>query len=1014
MRSEPGDDGPRVYCWFDLWRWVASTVRERPALLSEAASAAVFDQAVRDVQAEGRLGAIADLVAWPGYRRRLRARIDDWTISESRAGDEPNEEASVEAAEWAVFERHRRLLKGLDAEDEAGLSVWASHRLCERSTRRSSVESDRLVFLDFESRDRARWRVLVDALERNRPVDVTLAYADDPALGEVYLATAAARDRLLELGLVENPLPSNPKRPDGLRGIDESLFREAVSGASRIDSGEGLAISGGPDGEDLGRLVAREVRALCHQGVDPDDLLIVFPRWSEQAEIVCNVVRKAGAPIHDAGPRSLNVEPSVAALLQAARVPIEDWETELVVRFLRNGQLQPNWDRVDRLTLAEVASVLRETTVFRGSRQILSSLDRAMGRTEEKEPAREERRMTRLAAARRVLSSLIAELDTLNQPRRLAEHGAALRRAAESLGLGTRDGRALATLWDVLEDRAEIQERLGRGAGEISWSAFLDELASVAAETVAPPSSPPGGSIRTAVVDEIAGCRASHVFLVDLVEGSFPRRAAVQRFLDLRPGDPPSASARSTYSRERLRFLQTIGSADRGVSFFYPTIDAKGQPLLRAGFLDELLGVLSPAVEAACHVSHSRFHPALLDRHDLAVSPVDVRILASALAAEQGRTAMLRDLAADPAHRGLLEGAAAALIALEGRRRGTPFGAFEGLIGDQDAIDDVALTFSPDTYTFSPSQLETYLNCPFQFFSRHVLHLKPVVERDELAEDPTERGSRLHDILEEFEKRKAESAGASSDERLLVAAVDKVLSREPTELSELDLGLRELEHGQIQRIVNQYTRQRSDYEREAPSSPVPSWFEFGFGEPGNEHPDFQLSLGAEIVKLRGRIDRIDLVETEAGPRFRVIDYKSGSPPSAKEVSDGRMLQLPLYAMAVERLLFERGDVGLLDVGYWGLKHKGYKPIVFREWEEVRHTLVEQVFEVIGRLRSGEFVVDPRKDGCESYCEYRGVCRIRQVRSASKHRESRPTVSTDATIAGRKPRATRKSKRTEQS
>jgi hypothetical protein len=119
-----------------------------------------------------------------------------------------------------------------------------------------------------------------------------------------------------------------------------------------------------------------------------------------------------------------------------------------------------------------------------------------------------------------------------------------------------------------------------------------------------------------------------------------------------------------------------------------------------------------------------------------------------------------------------------------------------------------------------------------------------------------------------------------------------------------------------------------------------------------------------------------------------------------------MVQLPLYAMAVERLLFENNEVGLLDVGYWGLKGKGYKPIVFKEWDEVRRSLVERVFQVIHRLRSGEFIVEPRKDHCETYCEYRSVCRIRQVRAAAKSGEAGPTVSAEKTVAGRSPRPAR--------
>ncbi|MDG3002206.1 PD-(D/E)XK nuclease family protein [Paludisphaera sp. Pla2] len=651
-------------------------------------------------------------------------------------------------------------------------------------------------------------------------------------------------------------------------------------------------------------------------------------------------------------------------------------------------------------------------SVFRGRRQILAALARAIARNEDApDKAERDRRRRKIEQATRahpILENLIGAIDPLSRPRPWAEHAAELRRAVESLGLGRRDGRALEALWDALEDRAAIFERLGRGRVAVSWEEFVDELADIASEIAAPQPTPPAGSIRTALVDEVDGCRAGHVLLVGLVEGSFPRRPAVQRFLELKPGEEPGEAAREAYSAEALRFARVLGSAERGAHLFYPTTDAKGQPLLRAGFLDDLLGALTTAAESACHQAHRRFHPALLDREDLALAPADARVLAAALAGEKGRTARLRDLARDPAHRGPLEGAAAALVALERRRKGAPFGAFEGLIEDPEARARLAREFGPVDHTFSPSQLETYLTCPFQFFSRHVLHLEPIVERDELDEDYTERGSRLHDILEEFEKRRAEAEGAAPDDRLLTAAIDKVLAREVEELSELDLGLREIEHGQIQRIIAQYAHQRAEYETQAPSAPAPKWFEFGFGEAGTEHPEFELSLGAEVVRLKGRIDRIDLLETPTGSRFRVIDYKSGYPPSAKDVTEGRMLQLPLYAMAVERLLYQSGQAGLLDVGYWGLKDKGYRPIVFEQWQEVREALVARVFAVIQRLRGGAFQVAPQKDGCETYCEYRSVCRIRQVRAADKKVEADagPAAAADRTLGGRPAKAGR--------
>ena len=100
----------------------------------------------------------------------------------------------------------------------------------------------------------------------------------------------------------------------------------------------------------------------------------------------------------------------------------------------------------------------------------------------------------------------------------------------------------------------------------------------------------------------------------------------------------------------------------------------------------------------------------------------------------------------------------------------------------------------------------------------------------------------------------------------------------------------------------------------------------------------EIGEGERTIRLRGRIDRIDVAETPEGSRFRVIDYKSGSVPSSTDVKHGEMLQLPLYAMAVERLLFQDGAAGLFDLGYWSLKKDGFKPIAFASWDEDQKAL----------------------------------------------------------------------------
>lgn len=946
-------------------------------MLSESAAAGVFDQAVRDAADKGQLGALAPLITLPGHRRRLRKQIQDWTTAERHRDQDDGEESPA----WPVFLRYRRLLAKLGAEDEAGLAVWASIRLRARPATTSS-DGDHLVFLDFNGRAPSHWRTLRDALQRPRSIDVTLAHSGDPALAELDLATASTREELLELGLVERPLPSSPNRPAGLRAVDERLFREETGANSiRIDDGEGLSILGGPEGENLGRLVAREVRSLLDQGTDPGDILLVFPHWDDQADLVLEALRRAGAPIQSASPRPLDRDPSIVALLQAARLPIEDWETETVVRLLRNGQLQPDWEDAAGLGLAEAAAAVRDSPAFRGSQQILKALGAAAERLDKKKEATAFEK-ERLARALRITEQLISTLDPLNQPRPWSEHASTLRTASAALGLGHRDGLALEALWDALDDRADVLERLGRGGEPVDWPEFVGVLGSVAAETHLPQPPPSPAAIRTATVDEVEGCRASFVALVGLVEGSFPRRSAAELFLTTKPGEEPSERARRGHAAEMLRFLRVLGAADREALLVHPTTDASGRPLLRAGFLDELLGALSPSVAASIYRSQSRFHPALLDGEDLAVSPADRLIRALALAGEENQLAKLRALAGDPSLAEALAGAAAALRALDARRRGAPLGEYEGLITGEAAVAEIAKSFGSD-HSFSPSQLESYLNCPFQFFARHVLHLKPTEERDELDEDFTERGSRLHNILEEFEQLMLQADGEPDVDKLLAQAIQANLARDSDVMSDLDRGLHEIETEQTKRMMELYLQQREEYIRE--SSGIPKELEYGFGD----ERAFSVVIDGETVRFQGWIDRVDLVATEAGPRtFRVIDYKSGRPPTGKEVIDGWMLQLPLYAMAIEHLVFGDEEGLAPQMGYWGLKEAGYKEIDFKaSWDAVKEATLKRVSETLKRLRSGEFVIAPRKDDCERYCEYRNVCRIRQVRAAGKARGS---------------------------
>ncbi len=303
------------------------------------------------------------------------------------------------------------------------------------------------------------------------------------------------------------------------------------------------------------------------------------------------------------------------------------------------------------------------------------------------------------------------------------------------------------------------------------------------------------------------------------------------------------------------------------------------------------------------------------------------------------------------------------------------------MLKDGDAVLNIAEAFPPD-YSFSASQLETYIACPFQFFCKYVLNLEPTERRDEIGEDYTERGSRIHNILQQLEEMKQQIRDQSHEE-LARIAVGAELNVALADASEVDLGLAEIERRRLIQTIERYVVQLQGYENDPQARAIPHLFEVEFGKEDSQRPHLEIGRGQRMVRLQGKIDRIDLVESPEGRGFRVIDYKSGAGPSTTDVSKARLLQLPLYAMAVERIILAEQALSLRDVGYWALRKDGYKPIAFQEWEAVQEALESYVAELVDRLRQGIFVVDSQVDGCESFCDYRAICRVRQARLASK-------------------------------
>lgn len=163
---------------------------------------------------------------------------------------------------------------------------------------------------------------------------------------------------------------------------------------------------------------------------------------------------------------------------------------------------------------------------------------------------------------------------------------------------------------------------------------------------------------------------------------------------------------------------------------------------------------------------------------------------------------------------------------------------------------------------------------PFSFYAREMLRLRPL---DELDADPTtaERGIDVHEILEKWVK-----GDDHSPERLHAISAE-VLAKWGN-------------HPLMAALWVPRVARAMDWAADE----LESWRAEGWSPRAAEAMG-RLVLPSGIT-LEGRADRIDV---DADERLAIIDYKTGNPPSRKQVKGGSALQMGLLGALAERGAF---------------------------------------------------------------------------------------------------------------
>lgn len=259
----------------------------------------------------------------------------------------------------------------------------------------------------------------------------------------------------------------------------------------------------------------------------------------------------------------------------------------------------------------------------------------------------------------------------------------------------------------------------------------------------------------------------------------------------------------------------------------------------------------------------------------------------------------------------------------------------------------------------SPTGIESYLQCPFQFFAKSTLHLNAVPSLPQDRLDILLQGSLAHKVLERVYKN-SEQVEAAFDTVFEQYRVEKnIPDSYRTEAVRLEL----LHHiGQFV-AANRVPR------------PETSYFE----------KEILIPLDTDI-QIRGRIDRLDV---DSHRRATIIDYKykseAGIKDTVKAHADSKLVQGGLYLLAIQAEgeyvpagMIYCGFKRSVGVGGWviaGIYTELHLDCTPETLKAIAGQAKETTLMALSEIRDGRIAPKPADaDKCDR-CDFLHVCRV---------------------------------------
>ncbi|MCC6796524.1 MAG: PD-(D/E)XK nuclease family protein [Candidatus Hydrogenedentes bacterium] len=945
---------------------------------------------IAQLHAEGKLSKLGEAAQSPGFANHVlrvvtklkQAAIEPDTFRRLLEGR--SHASWLDPIVADIYDGYQSALHHCDAYDRVGI-YWRAHVLLSETTPKRFERIRQIAFDGFDDFTPSEFRVIEQCAKHVDTLGFGLACNPEaPSHNDLYaipLATLALIRKAfpnVEMRSEQEPAPNSrvafvstnlfwrdrPQCPDGIR--------------------ENLALQPCHDRMHECEWIGREIKTLIvERQVPPDSIAVVFRRAEGVVPRLRLVLKEFGIPVTFHAPQTLMDSAFARHVLQRLDVAPK-WEREAVVEAVTSlwGGSAPQQAHTFSY-LARMAGVIEGKSEWTGGLQRFIEWLRD-GRGEQRESIL--RRVPEATLAAQALLERVEQLDAWLsefpvEASRMRYFGALLRgiaalRPDQYLGILPTDVRsleeeAIRTASAVLR-RMCAWERTSTGDSRIPLTTFKSELRDIFASANIEHDEPRISSVQVMSADAARYRSFDYLFLGGMNEGEFPAPPPTDAvYSDEDWADMVSAGARielrsKQMEREMLLLHHVLGRAQVEAHLSWSTTSSDGRPLAQSPFVEDVKGLLDRELESM--YSATNYLPTL----DTASSEHDLRNVSNVHADVER--------AFPDAFASVTAG-----LDVEARRNSRDkFDEYDGILTGADSLAQLAENFGGDRL-FSAAQLESYVNCPFQFFLQRVLRIEPDEAPDEEF-DPRTRGRILHETLQQFHTNYREVPTSAipleAGRETLLHICGEVFDRHAQREVSAPRGVVRMERARLQAQLSRYF----DFAREEESPWKPSHFEVGFGrahatsdEPLTRSEPFALDTDAGTVLLSGRIDRIDLKEEVA----RIIDYKTTLPNSTKDVAEGVSLQLPLYAVALEEMLMrgvECREARLVQPG-----RRKTAEVMQRgkdKWDERRTAMMQSIARAVTGIRAGLFSPTPHNERCR-VCSSCRVCRYETWRIERK-------------------------------